>query len=49
MQDYASDATRFVGEEVIGRELKLIPSDKIRSITQERLCEIACGKRDFRF
>lgn len=49
MQDYASAETRLAGEEVIGRELKLIPSDKIRSITQERLCEIACGKRDFRF
>lgn len=49
MEDYASAATRLAGESVINRELSLIPSDKVRRITEERLRDIVQGKRDFRF
>lgn len=49
MEDYASAATRLAGESVINRELSLIPSDKVRRITEGRLRDIVQGKRDFRF
>ena len=49
MEDYASQATRLAGEEVISRELALIPSEKVRRITEDRLSAIIEGKRDFRF
>jgi 2-iminoacetate synthase len=49
LEDYASAGTRKLGMDVIARELKLIPSDKVKRITEERLGEIALGKRDFRF
>lgn len=49
LEDYASPHTRSLGVEVIARELKMIPSDKVRRITEERLGEITLGRRDFRF
>ena len=48
-EDYASPRTRVLGERLIAREVPLIPTEKIRRITAERLREIAGGKRDFRF
>ena len=49
LEDYASPRTRVLGERLIAREVPLIPTEKIRRITAERLREIAGGKRDFRF
>lgn len=49
IEDYASEHTRRLGEEVIERELSAIPSEKVMAITRQRLDEIAMGKRDFRF
>ncbi len=48
-EDYASPATRAKAEQMIIDSLREIPSEKVRSITQQRLIDIAAGKRDFRF
>ena len=49
LEDYASDSTKKVGEELIAKEVKKIPKDKVRNIVEERLVKIANGERDFRF
>ncbi len=49
IEDYASERTRRLGEEIIERELSAIPSEKVMTITRQRLDEIVKGKRDFRF
>ena len=49
LEDYASPHTIELGRKMIAEELKNIPSDKVRRITEERLRDIAEGKRDFRF
>ena len=49
LEDYASPRTRELAEQVIAREIPLIPSDKVRGITIENLRKIAEGQRDFRF
>ena len=47
--DYASPATRAVGEAMIEKGLLEIPSDRTREITRAHLKEIEEGKRDFHF
>ncbi len=49
LEDYASPATRARGEQMIANMLNEIPSEKVRNLTRERLNDISCGKRDFRF
>ena len=49
LEDYASDATRAIGEPLIERELLNIPKEKVRNIATEYIANIASGKRDFRF
>ena len=49
LTDYASEATRTAGEELIARELLRLPSERVREITARRLKAIAEGERDFRF
>ncbi len=49
LEDYASPRTRVLGEQAIAKLVPLIPSEKIRRITEQRLQEIILGKRDFRF
>ena len=49
LDDYASPRTRELAEQMINRQIPLIPSDKVRNITIENLKKIAEGKRDFRF
>ena len=49
LEDYASPDTKKKGEVVIQRELKAIPSDKVRGIATAHLTELDAGKRDFRF
>jgi 2-iminoacetate synthase len=47
--DYASTATRAVGEQLIQQEMQHIPSEKVKEIVKERLQKIEAGERDFRF
>lgn len=47
--DYASPATRQVGEKLIEKELENIPKEGVRKICAEHLVEIEQGNRDFRF
>ena len=47
--DYASPATRALGEALIEESLADIPLERTREITRAHLKEIEEGKRDFRF
>ena len=48
--DYASDATRKVGYEMIKDELKKIPLDKVLGIAEQNIEDIKnSNRRDFRF
>lgn len=49
LEDYASESTRAIGEQLIEEELKKIPNDKVRHIAYDHIYDIASGKRDFRF
>ncbi len=49
MEDYASETTCRLGEELIKKEIKYIPNLKVRETCFRNLDEIAKGKRDFRF
>lgn len=49
LMDYASPATKRIGEELITRELDKIPNEKVRQTAAERLSLIGNGIRDFRF
>ena len=49
LEDYASEDTKRLGEEVIEREIGTIPREKVQEIVRERLVKIAEGERDFRF
>jgi len=47
--DYASEETKFIGQELIKKELGNIPNEKARLLTEENLRKISAGERDFRF
>ena len=49
LEDYASPATRAKGEELIRRELGLLPNERIRTLATQRIGDIEHGERDFRF
>ena len=49
LNDYASDDTRRIGNELIERELANISSGKVREICRQNLKKIDSGIRDFRF
>lgn len=49
LEDYASEETKLVGEQLIEKELNAIPKEKVREIVVDRLQKIAGGERDFRF
>lgn len=49
LEDYASEATRAKGEQLIQSEVPHIPNAKVREIALKNLKAIANGKRDFRF
>ncbi len=49
MQDYASERTRALGEEMIRQKVEQIPNPRIKEIALRNLKEIEEGKRDFRF
>jgi len=47
--DYASQATRTIGEETINKHLMLIHNTKVRQVTEKRLALIEQGSRDLYF
>ena len=47
--DYATPATKELGEKVIEKELNNIPKEKVREIARSNIKEIKNGMRDFRF
>lgn len=49
LQDYASPATKKVGDELIKNELNVITNPKVKESTEKYLEKIAQGERDFRF
>lgn len=50
LTDYASEATKKVGEQLIEKEVHTIPKEKVRQIVMENLRAIAeDNRRDFRF
>lgn len=49
LEDYAGEETKKIGMELIDRELKNIPNEKVRNTAYEHIHDIADGKRDFRF
>ena len=49
LEDYASPATKALGEKLVQAELPNIPQEKVREVCLERLQKIAQGERDFRF
>ena len=50
LEDYASDATKAVGYDMVQRELTRSPKDKVRKIAEENIAAIkASNRRDFRF
>lgn len=49
LEDYASEQTKKVGEELIARELKTIPNETVKQKALEYIEELIEGKRDFRF
>ena len=49
LEDYASPKVKVEGLKMIDRLRQVIPSDKVRRITEENLKAIKEGRRDFRF
>ena len=49
LEDYASPKVKVEGYKMIDRLQQIIPSDKVRRITEQNLKAILEGKRDFRF
>jgi len=49
LQDYASEATRQVGEKTIAEHVEKIPNLKARAVTKQRLERIKAGERDLHF
>lgn len=49
LEDYASPATREIGNAMIEKEILTIPKEKVQQIVRERLVKIQEGQRDFRF
>ncbi|MBQ3174058.1 MAG: [Alistipes sp.] len=49
LEDYASPNVKLLGKKMIAEQAQIIPSEKVRRITEENLKAIIEGKRDFRF
>lgn len=49
LEDYASEDTQKIGEELIKKEVMTIPNETVRNKAMEYLKELHDGKRDFRF
>lgn len=49
LQDYASDKTKEIGEDLVMRNLNIITNSKVRKSCADYLQRIRAGERDFRF
>lgn len=49
LQDYASESTKKVGEELISKEIDNVPNEKTKELLKKNLESIKAGERDFRF
>ena len=49
LEDYASANVKLLGKKMIAEQTQIIPSEKVRRITEDNLKAIIEGKRDFRF
>lgn len=49
LEDYATEDTKRIGEELIAREILTVPNENVRNKAMEYLKEMNGGKRDFRF
>lgn len=49
LQDYASEATKKLGEDLILKEIENVPNEKTRMILKRNLDSVRSGERDFRF
>jgi len=49
LEDYASEATKKIGKDLILKEIENVPNEKTREILKKNLESIKAGKRDFRF
>lgn len=49
LEDYASEDTKRIGQELVSKEILKVPDDKVRKKAMEYLNEMDGGKRDFRF
>ena len=49
LEDYASPRVKLLGKQMIASQTPIIPSEKVRQITERNLEAIVNGKRDFRF
>ena len=47
--DYAKDETKYLAQNVIDNEIKLIPNEKVRLTAKDYILQMEGGKRDFRF
>ncbi|MBR1743792.1 MAG: [Lachnospiraceae bacterium] len=49
LEDYASEDTKKIGEDLIAKEILKVPNENVRKKAMEYLSELHNGKRDFRF
>ena len=49
LEDYASPETKKIGLELIEKEMKKVPNEKVRQVATDYLEKIEQGERDFRF
>ncbi len=49
LMDYASEGTKFLGEQIIAKEIHKIKNEKVKATAMKNLVEIEEGKRSFRF
>lgn len=49
LEDYASEDTAKIGEELISKEILKVPNENVRKKAMEYLEQLHDGKRDFRF
>ena len=49
LQDYASDATKKIGNKLIAKEVETLDNENIKNTVNEDLEKIEHGERDFRF
>jgi 2-iminoacetate synthase len=49
LEDYASPATKKIGESLIEKESELVTNDKVKTILKQQLENIKNGERDFKF